>query len=154
MATQEDKTLVRRLQEEVFARGDTDVADAILTVNFRWHAPNLPPDVTPDRDGVKRYGTLLHAAYPDIHFTYDDIIADGDKVVTRWTARGTQTGALMGIPPTGHEVSVTGIDIFRVADGQVAELWESWDQLGMLQQLGVVPAVAAPAAMATPTHGR
>ncbi len=116
-----------------------DVADAILALDFRWHAPNLPPDVTPDREGMKRYATMLHMAYPDIQFTYGQTISSGDKVVTYWMARGTQQGQLMMIPPTGRQIAITGIDIYRIVDGRIAEIWESWDQLGMLQQLGALP---------------
>ena len=135
----DNSALVRRLQEEVLAQGALDVADAILAPEFAWHAPNLPPGVSPDREGIKRYATMLRTAYPDMRFTYGQIVAAGDKVVTYWMARATQSGPLMAIPPTGRPVVVTGIDIFRVADGKIAELWESWDQLGMLQQLGVLP---------------
>jgi steroid delta-isomerase-like uncharacterized protein len=143
MVTQDNATLARRLQEEVFAQGAADVAEAILAPDFQWHAPNLPPDVSPDREGIKRYAAMLHTAYPDVRFTYEQTIAEGDKVVTYWTARATQQGPLMTIPATGRPIMVTGIDIFRIVDGRIAELWESWDQLGMLQQLGAIPQMAA-----------
>ena len=67
------------------------------------------------------------------------MVAEEDKVVVRWTASGTHQGSLMGIPPTGKEVAVTGVDIFRVKEGKLAELWLNWDQLGLMQQLGVIP---------------
>jgi predicted ester cyclase len=77
-----------------------------------------------------------------MQITHDDTIGEGDKVVVRWTASGMHQGDLFGVPPTGKSVQVTGIDIFRVAGGQLAELWQNWDQLGMLQQVGAIPAPA------------
>ena len=79
-------------------------------------------------------------AFPDLHFTVEDLIAEGDKVVARLTVRGTQQGAFMGIPPTGKHVTVTGIDINRLAGGKSVEHWLNMDTLGLLQQLGVIPA--------------
>jgi predicted ester cyclase len=79
-------------------------------------------------------------AFPDLHFTVEDIIAEGDKVVTRLTCRGTQQGAFMGIPPTGKQATVTAIDINRFAGGKSVEHWLNMDTLGLLQQLGVIPA--------------
>ena len=78
-------------------------------------------------------------AFPDLHLTVEDMIAEGDKVVTRFTSRGTQTGAFMGIPPTGKQVTVSSIVIARIADGKIVEEWGLDDQMGMLQQLGVIP---------------
>lgn len=141
--TEQNVTLVRHLQEDVFARGALDVAEAILAPDFRWHASNLPPDVTPDRDGIKQYAVMLHTAFPDVQFTYGQTIDAGDVVVLYWLARGTQQGQLMAIPPTGRPIAITGIDIFRVVGGKIAELWESWDQLGMLHQLGALPQAEA-----------
>jgi len=76
---------------------------------------------------------------PDVHFTVDDIIAEGDKVAARWTSTGTHKGELMGIPSTGKKVMVTGIVINHFADGKIVDDWESYDILGMMQQLGVIP---------------
>jgi predicted ester cyclase len=84
---------------------------------------------------------MIRAAFPDIHETVEDIIAEGDTVVTRTTWRGTHQGALLGIAPTGKHVSVSGIDISRVASGKFVEHWQSADNLGLLQQLGVVPSM-------------
>jgi len=84
--------------------------------------------------------SVFWAGFPDMQVTIDDVIAEGDKVAYRWTARGTQTGEMMGIPPTGRSVILTGITIDRYdAESKIVEHWESYDQLGMLQQLGVIP---------------
>ena len=78
-------------------------------------------------------------AIPDIHVTTDDLIAEGDKVTKVWTVNGTNKGELMGIPATGKQIVVKGIEVFRIADGKIAELWASMDNLGLMQQLGVIP---------------
>ena len=93
--------------------------------------------------GYKEFITSYVAAFPDGKITVDDQIAEGDIVASRWTARGTNTGELMGMPATGKEVTVSGIAYTRIVDGKVRESWNSWDTLSMLQQLGVVPQVAA-----------
>lgn len=82
---------------------------------------------------------MYRAAFPDVQSTIEDTIAEGDKVVTRWTARGTHRGALMGIPPTGKELTVTGMGILRIEGGRIMEAWGIFDQFGMLQQIGVIP---------------
>jgi len=93
---------------------------------------------------MKQFVSMYLTAYPDTHFTIEDQIAEGDTVVTRWTARGTHKGPLMGIPPTGKQVTVTGISIGRVVNGKTVEGWSNYDTLGMMQQLGVVPAPGQP----------
>ncbi len=90
-------------------------------------------------EAAKQFDTMLRGAFPDIHFTVEDQIAETDKVVTRWTARGTHRGQLMGIPATNRSVTWAGITIHRIADGRVAESWVSSDALGLMQQLGVSP---------------
>ena len=89
--------------------------------------------------GLSALYLLLFAAFPDIQYTVEALLAEGDKVVVRWTARGTHTGELMGIPPTGKQVTVTGVNIGRVANGRIVEEWGEFDMMGMMQQLGVVP---------------
>lgn len=97
-------------------------------------------------EGMKQFVTMYRTAFPDYACTIADQIAEGDKVVTRWTVRGTQRGELMGIPATGKQVTLPGVVIDRLANGQLAETWFQADVLGMLQQLGVVQAAAAAAA--------
>ena len=91
-------------------------------------------------EGIKEFITGYLAGFPDGRITIDGQLAEGDMVATRWTGRGTHQGELMGIPPTGKQVTVSGITISRVKNGKVVEEWSNWDTLGMLQQLGVVPA--------------
>jgi steroid delta-isomerase-like uncharacterized protein len=90
-------------------------------------------------EGVKHFYTQLRNAFPDIHFRIKDQIAEGDKVVTHWTASGTHKGQFKGIQPTGKKFTVTAIDIDRIVDGKVKECWTNMDELGLLQQLGVIP---------------
>jgi steroid delta-isomerase-like uncharacterized protein len=86
---------------------------------------------------------LFRTAFPDLHFTIEDEIAEGDTVVSRWTARGTHRGEFMGTPPTGRTIAVTGMDILHFVDGRIRENWAAFDALGLLQQLGAIPAPAA-----------
>ena len=88
---------------------------------------------------VKRYAAMLRVAFPDLHQTIEEQIAEGDKVAYRWTARGTHQGELMGLAPTGNRVLFTGISIARLSEGKIEEIWENYNALGMMQQIGAVP---------------
>jgi steroid delta-isomerase-like uncharacterized protein len=134
---QENERLMRRFFEEVWNRGDYAIVDDLLAGDYVGHSP---PDEIHGPEGGKRFVAALRGAFPDIHFTIEDQIADGDRVVARWTARGTQTGAFQGLPPTGKQAVATGITIFRVANGKAVEGWTNFDALGLLRQLGVVAA--------------
>jgi steroid delta-isomerase-like uncharacterized protein len=134
--SEQNRLLVRRGIEEVYNRGNLAVVDELVAHDFVIH---LPSEEIRGPEGAKRYVAALRAAFPDLQITIEDQLADGDKVATRWTARGTHTGAFQGIPPTGKRGSMTGIDIDRIADGRVVECWMNSDDLGLLQQLGVVP---------------
>jgi steroid delta-isomerase-like uncharacterized protein len=100
----------------------------------------LPPDVPPTREGAKQFAAAFWQAFPDGRMEVDAQIAEGDLVVTRWTATATHLGDLLGIPPTGQSVVVSGINVDRVAGDKIVEVWSQFDQVGMLQQLGVMPA--------------
>jgi steroid delta-isomerase-like uncharacterized protein len=134
MSTENNKSIVLRLFEEVM-KGNLAIADELITEDYAQHSVLGIPD---GREGFKQFFTAFASAVPDAQFVIDDVIAEGDKVVTRFTVNGTQTGALQGVPPTGKKFSMKGIDIFRVVDGKVVEHWDAVDQLGMLQQLGVI----------------
>jgi steroid delta-isomerase-like uncharacterized protein len=136
-AAGENKAISRRADEELFNRGNLDVADELFAPDFVYHNPAGEELRGPEN--VKRYAVMLRAAFPDLHQTIEDQIAEGDKVSYRWTARGTHEGEPMGIAPTGKQVTFTGIAVARLADGKIEEMWENYDALGMLQQLGVVP---------------
>jgi len=101
---------------------------------------SAPPGVPPTREGLVQLTAAFRQAFPDGRMALEDMLAEGDKVVTRKTFRGTHQGDLMGLPPTGRRVEIGLIDIVRVVDGKVVEHWNAVDNLGMLQQLGAIPA--------------
>jgi predicted ester cyclase len=136
MSTEENKALVRRFFEEMWVKGNLSAADELLATNFVFHPP---PGVAPDLEGYKQWVSMTCAGLADRQSTVEDQTAEGDKVVTRWTYRGTHKGELMGIAPTGKQVTVTGISIDRIVGGKIVEEWNEIDNLGMMQQLGVVP---------------
>jgi steroid delta-isomerase-like uncharacterized protein len=135
---EENKAVVRRFLEEIFNEGNLDAADELFAPDYVLHDPAVPEEVR-GPEGVKRYVSMYRSAYPDTHIAIEDQIAEGDKVVTRWTGQGTHEGELMGIPPTGERVTVAGIQFDRVSGGRIEETWVIYDALGMMQQLGVVP---------------
>jgi len=137
----ENKALARRLVEEAFNAGRLEVVDELVASDFVEHDPSLTEEVRGPA-GVKELITGYRAAFPDIRITIEDQIADGDYVVSRWSGTGTHQGELMGMPATGKQATVTGITIDRIADGRIAESWDNWDTLGLMQQLGAIPAPA------------
>lgn len=139
MSAEENKAIHRRAFEEIWNQGNLDVVDEIFATDFVFHDP-VSPEVRGPK-GFKQFVTIYRAAFPDIHFTIEDQIAEGDKVVARWTTLGTHQGELKGIPPTLKQVVVTGISILRITSGKIEEEWVNWDTLGMLQQLGVIPLI-------------
>jgi steroid delta-isomerase-like uncharacterized protein len=134
----ENKDISRRADEELFNRGDLSIADELFASNFVYHDP-VSHEEWRGPESVKSYATMLRVAFPDLHQTIEEQIAEGDKVAYRWTARGTHQGEFMGIAPTGNRVEMTGISIARLIDGKIEEIWENYDALGMMQQLGIVP---------------
>jgi steroid delta-isomerase-like uncharacterized protein len=125
--------------EEVFNRGNTGHADLFLAPNFVEHE-ELPPGLPSDREGAKQLFAMLRGAFPDFKATLEDMVAEGDKVVMRMTWSGTHKGEFMGIPPTGRYMSIGVIDIIRFAEGKAVEHWGQTDTMGLMQQLGAVPA--------------
>ena len=134
----ENKAIVRRFFEEVWNEENLSAIDELTAVNYEDH--NLPPGMPPGVEGVKQTIGMYQTAFPGTQMTVEDEFAEGDSVVVRWTGRATHTGELMGIPPTGKQVTVTGIEIYRMAGSKIVEHWGEFDQMGMMQQLGVVPA--------------
>ena len=132
------RELARRFTEECWDRSDVSVLDAIMSPDFVDHDP--APGQGPGREGYKGMAAGFFSAFTAFRVRNEDVIAEGDKAVLRWTARGRHTGPLLGIPPTGNEVRLRGIDIIRVRDGQIAERWGEFDLFGLLQQLGATPA--------------
>ena len=133
-----NKALVRQLLEDDISRGDAAVAERIIAPDFHDHTN--PPGMRHGLAGHNAIVALFRAAFPDQWWRIDDLIAEGDRVVARVTMTGTHLGDFFGIPPTGRRVTVGGIHILRVADGQIAEHWGVNDDLGLMRQLGVVPA--------------
>jgi steroid delta-isomerase-like uncharacterized protein len=129
------------MYEECFNKGDLSMVDDVISENFVSRTPN-PGGLPPDREGFKQTVNLLRSGFPDLNMTVDGMVAEGDTVAARVTARGTHTNEFMGIPPTGKQVTMTGMDFVRFENGKVVERWGAWDQLGMMQQLGVIPAEA------------
>ena len=140
MSTEDNKALVRRFYDEVFNNKNMAGVDAFVAPNVIDHS--LPPGAPGEIEGVRQTITMFLTAFPDLHLTLEDIIAEGDKVVVRWTMRGTHQGASLGMPPTGKQFTLPGISLVRLDEGMAAETWVSFDQLVMLQQLGLAPAPA------------
>jgi predicted ester cyclase len=138
MSTEENKAVVRRFNDligEFFRTGDADALDEVLSPDFVIHQPGTPPDL----ESFKQFLPMFRAAFPDMSYTVEDMIAEGDMVVDRLTWQATHQGELMGIPPTGNLVTVTEMHISRIADGKIVERWGQPDMLGMMQQLGAIP---------------
>jgi predicted ester cyclase len=119
-------------------KGNDHIVDELVAIDYIDHNPPLP-DMAPGREGVKQANALLRAAFPDARHTIEDQISEGDKVVTRITARATFQGAILGIPPNGKLITVEGISIHRIAGGQFVEHWAVGDNLSLYQQLGAIP---------------
>ena len=134
-----NKELAGRFHMDLFIQGNLDAAEEILAEDFTVHFSALPPELRHGIEGAKLYATGILTAFSEQDMRHVDHIAEGDKVVIRWVNTATHTGDLMGIPPTGKTVTLTGTDIFRIEDGKLAEMWQNWDQMGMLIQLGVIP---------------
>ncbi|MBI3761607.1 MAG: ester cyclase [Chloroflexi bacterium] len=140
MSTREaqNKDLVRSFVEEIFNKSNLAVLDQFVTADIADHKPPFP-GLPPGIEGSRQVFAAFHAAFPDARVTIEDMVAEGDRIVWRWTFSGTNQGSLMGMPPTGKPVTFTGIDIFRMADGKIVERWANEDDLGMMQQLGMAP---------------
>ena len=140
MSAEQNKALSRKLYEEIFSQGNTALIEQIFAVDYVNHDTSGPPGGWPHGpQGFHAVSGAYRGAFPDLQFTIEALVAEGDRVVTRWAARGTNSGSFAGMPPTGKAVVVSGISIERIADGKIAESWVNFDQMGMLQQLGVIP---------------
>lgn len=142
MSVQENKAVVKRYFDEVWNEGKLATIDELYALGFVGHDPFARREVQ-GTEGRKQYVAMFRAAFPDLHFTVEAQIGEEDLVVTRWSVRGTFTGPFMGIKPTGKPGVVTGVTIDRFAEGKFVESWIHRDDLGMLQNMGVVPELAA-----------
>lgn len=139
MLTETNKTVARRLFEEGWNKGNLSVLSEIIAKDHVNSGPGTLPGLPTGLEGTKQLITVYRNAFPDVRFTVDEQIAEGDKVVTRWTGHGTHKGELLGIPATDRSSTVTGIAVDRIVNGKIVESWGIFDQFGMMQQLGVMP---------------
>jgi len=137
--SEHNKALAERWHMDIFQGGNLDAADEILTSEFTWHGSLGPGEDQHGPQAVKQVASQLISAFPDRTISHEDVITEGDRVLIRWVMVGTHQGELMGIPPTGRRVALTGFDLFRIEDAKIAEMWQEADQFGLMQQLGVVP---------------
>ncbi len=134
MSTERNAALVRRFVDEVLHGAEPNRVDELVAADYVDHA--LPPQMPAGLESMRQVLGMLRAVFPDLQYTIEDVIAADDKVVVRFTRRGTHAGPFMGLAATGRVAQWTGMDIFRLADGKIVEHWTNFDQLGMMQQLG------------------
>ncbi len=137
MSVERNKAIVRHFVDVIQCQNNLDAVDELFSPDFVDHSGNSNP---PNREGARQLFAMMSAAFPDLDVEIRQQVAEGDKVVTLKTFHGTHLGDFLGIPPTGKEVSFNLIDIFRVVDGQFIEHWAVGDMLGMMQQMGLIPA--------------
>ena len=136
----DNKAIVRRLYEEVWNKRKLEAISEIISSSHALQAPNISgSSIGPE--AYKRQVLSFLAGYPDLHWTIEDIIAEKDKVVACWTISGTHKGDYMGIPATNKKVSVDGITVHLIANGKIMDSYSNWDALGLMRQLGAVPAL-------------
>lgn len=136
MTLEQNKDVVRRFIEEVFAQASPEAADELTATDF---TPHSWPGVEPGVESLKQAQQRIKAGLSDARMTIEDMVAEGDKVVVRLMSHARQTGEFMGLPASGKEYDISETHIFRVADGKVAEHWLNSDMLGLMQQLGAIP---------------
>ena len=136
MSPDENKALVRRFFALGPSQGDLKAASELLANDFTLHVP-LP--CSPGVQGMKEVILACRAAFDHLDVTVEDMVADGEMVAARFTAQGIHKGTFMGLPATGKSITMTGIEIFRIENGKIAELWGEANLLGLMQQLGILP---------------
>ena len=137
--SEENKALVRRYFEEIWDKGNLDLIDELFTTDFVRHGPTGTEGEVRGLEEFKDLVRMYRSAIPDLQAPIEDLIAEGDRVVSRWRTRGTHQGELMGNAPTGNQASVTGIIIDRISGGKIEEEWADYDTLHLMQQIGAVP---------------
>ena len=137
MSSEENKALVRRLFEEGLNQNKPDVFYELIAPNFVIY--NQPPGFPHDREGFRQLFAMYRNSFPDLHVTFEAEFADGDYVIHRGYGTATHTGEFQGIPPTGKQIEIEFIHIWRVVNGKAVENWVQMDMLGLMQQLGVIP---------------
>lgn len=142
MNTEANKAVVRRWYDDVLTGGQIDLIDDLFTADFTHHEEIVPGGWPRGAAGAHALANVYRTASADITYDIEEQLADGDKVVTRWIARGTHTGPFLGAPGSGRPYNITGISIERIAGRRIAETWSNWDLAGLLVQLGLAPAAA------------
>jgi steroid delta-isomerase-like uncharacterized protein len=145
MSTDENKALVRRFVEGFWNEGDTATVDELMAVDAAIY---MPTGEVVNTDGLKSFAGTWRESFPDWYSTFEELVAEGDKVAERWTGRGTHRGELHGIPPTGKRVEVPGSVFYRIVDGKIVEFRGQLDMMSLMQQLGAVPHSAQPEPLA------
>jgi len=135
MSVEENKALVRRFVEEFWNEGNTAAADELMAPGAEIH---MPTGELVDLDGLKGFAGAFRGSFPDWHSTFEELIAEGDRVAERWTGRGTHRGELQGIPATGRRVEVPGSVFYRIVEGKIVEFRGQFDMMGLMQQLGIM----------------
>jgi steroid delta-isomerase-like uncharacterized protein len=148
--SENNKAVVRRLFEELWNKGNLSVADQLFTPNYTHH-DSSSPDFGHGPESERKRATLYRTAFPDLRLTIEDLIAEGDTVMARWTCHGTHKGELNGIAPTGKPFTISGVTSARLLNGKLSEGYVNWDALGMMQQIGVVPQLAKAKVLAAAT---
>ena len=141
--SESNKAVVRRYVEEILNQGNLALADELFSADSIWHGPSFPE--LRGREARKEHFASWRRAFPDQLLNVDELVAEGDKVVLRWSMTGTHQGEFWGVAPTGKKVSFGGTSTFRIAGGIITEEYIQYDALGFMQQLGVVPAISQPA---------
>jgi steroid delta-isomerase-like uncharacterized protein len=141
MSAQENKALVERFVEEFWNEGNTSAADELMAPDAEIH---MPTGEVVDVDGLKGFAGTFRESFPDWHSTFEELVAEGDRVAERWTGRGTHRGELQGIPPTGKRVEVPGSVFYRIVGGKIVEFRGQLDMMGLMQQLGVIAPPSKP----------
>ena len=137
MSAEENKATFRRYVEEAWNKGNMDIMDELMAAHYARHMAISAPPLT--REGQKQRILGFRRAFPDLHLTIEDMVAEGEKASFRLTLRGTHQGEFMRVAPTGKQIAVGAVDVARFEDGKVVEQWGQTDLLGLLQQLGAVP---------------
>lgn len=133
--SEENKALAHRWN--LIFEGDFAIAEDIIADDCVYH--DGPPDLLPGPEGVKEWAIMFRSGFIDLRITEEEFIAEGDKVVGRFVAQGTHQGEFMGVRATGNSVTISGINIMRIADGKIVEHWVNYDALGLMQQIGAIP---------------
>ena len=139
MSIEQNKATAGRWFTDIIAHGQLDVADEIFAATHTAHDPHAPDGWPNGPEGMKMVASVFGGGFSGWDIILDDQIAEGDRVATRWIASATNTGSVMGIPPTGKTMRVTGVNVTRFAEGKIVESWFNFDMLTLLQQLGAIP---------------